>query len=57
VLTQVDWTAVAALAPGLFCGSLAGPWVARRLPPAVLRWLVACAGLLLAVRLWLDPSG
>jgi uncharacterized protein len=57
VLTRVDWAAVAALALGLFAGSLAGPWVARRLPPAVLRWLVALTGLALAVRLWLDPAG
>jgi uncharacterized membrane protein YfcA len=57
VLTRVDWAAVAALAAGLFCGSLAGPWVARRLPPGVLRWLVALTGLALAIRLWLDPAG
>jgi len=57
VLTRVDWTAVAALALGLFAGSLVGPWVARRLPPAVLRWLVALTGLALAVRLWLNPAG
>ena len=57
VLTRVDWAAVAALAAGLFAGSLAGPWVARRLPPGVLRWLVALTGLALAVRLWLDPAG
>ena len=56
VLTRVDWTAVAALALGLFAGSLVGPWVARRLPPAVLRWLVALTGLALALRLWLDPA-
>jgi uncharacterized membrane protein YfcA len=57
VLTRVDWGAVAPLALGLFVGSLAGPWVARRMPPAVLRWLVALSGLALAVRLWLDPAG
>jgi uncharacterized membrane protein YfcA len=56
-LTHIDWAAVAALAAGLFAGSLAGPWVARRLPPAVLRWLVALTGLALAVHLWLDPAG
>ena len=57
VLTRVDWAAVAALAAGLFLGSLAGPWVARRLPPGVLRWLVALTGLALAIRLWLAPAG
>jgi uncharacterized protein len=55
--TRVDWAAVAPLALGLFAGSLAGPWVARRIPPAVLRWLVALSGLALAVHLWLDPAG
>jgi uncharacterized membrane protein YfcA len=57
VLTRVDWAAVAALACGVFVGSLAGPWVARRLPPAILRWLVAFTGLALAVHLWIDPVG
>jgi hypothetical protein len=57
VLTRVDWAAVAALAGGLFTGSLAGPWVARRLPPGLLRWLVAITGLALAVRLWINPTG
>jgi uncharacterized protein len=57
VLTRVDWAAVAPLALGVFAGSLAGPWVARHLPPAILRWLVALTGLALAVRLWLAPVG
>jgi uncharacterized membrane protein YfcA len=56
VLTNVDWAAAIALALGLFAGSLAGPQVARRLPPAILRWLVALAGLALAVHLWLSPA-
>lgn len=57
LITSVDWAAVAALALGLFVGSLAGPWVARRLPPAILRWLVALTGLALAVHLWVSPVG
>jgi uncharacterized membrane protein YfcA len=57
ILTHVDWAAAAALGAGMFAGSLVGPRVARRLPPAVLRWLVAVCGLALAVRLWLDPAG
>jgi hypothetical protein len=57
VLTRIDWPAVAALALGLFAGSLVGPWVARRLPPGILRWLVALTGLALAIRLWTDPAG
>jgi uncharacterized membrane protein YfcA len=57
LLTRVDWGAVAPLALGLFAGSLAGPWVARRLPARVLSWLVALSGLALAVHLWLSPPG
>lgn len=57
VLTRVDWAVVAALGSGLFAGSLAGPWVARRLPPGILRWLVALTGLALAARLWFTPAG
>jgi uncharacterized membrane protein YfcA len=56
VLGHVVWSAVAPLAAGLLLGSLVGPWVARRLPPTVLRWLVAITGLVLAVHLWLDPG-
>jgi uncharacterized protein len=57
LFAHVDWTAVAPLAAGTFLGSLAGPRVARRLPPGLLRWLVALTGLALAVRLWIDPAG
>ena len=57
LLTRVDWGVIAPLALGLFAGSLAGPWVARRLPARVLRWLVALSGLALAVHLWLDAAG
>ena len=51
VFAHVDWTAVAPLAAGTFTGSLIGPRVARRLPPGLLRWLVALTGLALAARL------
>ncbi len=57
IVTHVDWMAVGPLAAGLFAGSLAGPWVARRMPPALLRWLVALSGLALAIRLWIAPGG
>lgn len=53
VISPVDWTAVAPLAVGLFAGSTIGPKIARRLPPAILRWLVALLGLAFALRLWL----
>ena len=57
LFAHVDWSAVAPLAAGTFLGSLAGPRVARRLPPGLLRWLVALTGLALAVRLWIEPAG
>jgi uncharacterized protein len=56
ILSPVDWAAVAPLAAGLFVGSTIGPWVARRTPAAVLRWVIAAAGLGLAVHLWIDPA-
>ena len=54
-LGRVDWVAVAPLAVGLFAGSLVGPIVVRRVPAAAVRWAVGVLGLVLAVRLWLDP--
>jgi uncharacterized protein len=52
VTGPVDWTVVLPLAVGLFTGSLIGPRVARRVPAAILRWLVAVVGLSLAAWLW-----
>ena len=57
VVAHVDWAAVGPLAAGSLVGSLVGPWIARRIPPALLRWLVALTGLALAVRLWIVPAG
>jgi uncharacterized protein len=55
-LERVEWSAVIPLAAGLFAGSLIGPRLARRLPAALLRWLVALLGLALAVKLWIAPA-
>ena len=52
----VRWTAALPLAVGLLAGSLIGPSATRRVPPRVLRVLVACAGMGLAIRLWIVPS-
>jgi uncharacterized protein len=41
----VRWAFVVPLAVGLFVGGLAGPWIARRLPPGVFRLLIASCGL------------
>lgn len=56
VFEPVQWAAVIPLGIGLFAGSLIGPRVARRLPAALLRWLVAILGLALAVKLWIAPG-
>jgi uncharacterized membrane protein YfcA len=52
----VDWIAVLPLGLGMFIGSTLGPRVARRLPAALLRWLVALVGIGLAIQLWINPS-
>jgi len=52
----VAWTVVLPLAAGLFAGSLIGPKVARRVPAAILRWLVALVGLGLAAWLWANQA-
>ena len=56
VLAKVDWTVVAPLAAGMLAGSAIGPRIARRMPPGLLRWLVALTGLGFAVRLWLTAG-
>jgi len=52
IVARVDWAAAAPLAAGLLAGSTAGPWAARRLPPALIRWLAALSGIALAAWLW-----
>lgn len=52
VLAKVNWAVVAPLAIGMLTGSAIGPRIARRVPPGLLRWLVALTGLGFAVRLW-----
>lgn len=52
----VDWRAVAPLAVGLFAGSTVGPVIARRVPPTVVRWIVAALGIVLAIELWTRPN-
>jgi uncharacterized membrane protein YfcA len=53
---SVDWTAVAPLSVGMFVGSMLGPRVTRRMPAAVLRWLIALLGIALAIQLWLNSG-
>jgi uncharacterized protein len=51
VHAPVDWPAVPPLLAGCVVGGWLGPAVVRRVPPAVLRWVIGVAGLALAVRL------
>jgi len=55
VAAGVDWAVVAPLAAGMLAGSAIGPPIARRLPPGLLRWVVALLGLGLAA--WLAIGG
>jgi uncharacterized membrane protein YfcA len=50
-LHRIDWQAAVPLAIGMFAGSSIGPRVARRIPAAVLRWLVGLFGIGFAVQL------
>lgn len=55
-LANIDWAVVAPLAAGLLAGSALGPRLARRMPPGLLRLLVALMGLGFAARLWITGS-
>lgn len=48
---RVVWSVMWPVAIGAALGGLIGPRMARRLPPALLRLLIGCSGLLLAVYL------
>jgi uncharacterized membrane protein YfcA len=54
IFGPVHWTAVVPLALGFLVGGRLGPVVVRRAPAGILRVLIACAGLGLAVHLGLD---
>ncbi len=51
LFATVAWAAALPLAAGCLLGGLAGPWVVRRAPQALLRRLIALAGLGLALHL------
>lgn len=57
VFGTVVWSAALPLMAGLFVGNYAGPAIARRLPPQVLRVGIAVAGLALAVVLFVQAVG
>ncbi|HEX3795174.1 MAG TPA: sulfite exporter TauE/SafE family protein [Acidimicrobiales bacterium] len=52
----VNWRAAIPMAIGLLAGSMVGPSLTRRMPGTVVRVLVACCGLALAIRLWIVPA-
>ena len=54
--TTVDWSSVIPLAVGVFAGSRLGPAVTRRVPPGLMRWLIALVGLGLAIDLWVTRT-
>jgi hypothetical protein len=51
---SVDWAAAAPLSAGMFAGSTLGPPIIRKVPTAILRWLIALLGIALAIQLWLN---
>ena len=51
VRAPVEWVAVPPLLLGCVVGGWVGPAVVRRVPEALMRWVVGVAGLLLAARL------
>jgi uncharacterized membrane protein YfcA len=55
VFGPVRWVAALPLALGLLAGSRIGPSVTRRVPGGVIRVVAACAGLGLAIELWVFP--
>jgi uncharacterized protein len=55
--THVDWAAVPPLAAGSLIGGWIGPIVVRHAPVQPLRWLIALAGVGLAVKLGIQEYG
>jgi len=53
---SIDWGAAVPLGIGVFIGSRLGPEVTRRVPPDLMRVLIALVGLGLAVELWLNRA-
>jgi uncharacterized membrane protein YfcA len=51
LVADVDWTAVLLVALGSMVGGFLGARVGRRLPPAVLRGVIVCIGVVAIVKL------
>jgi uncharacterized membrane protein YfcA len=54
VLRHIDWQVTLPLGAGMLFGSMLGPAVARKVPPNVVRPVVAAIGFGLAIQLWLS---
>ncbi|SDP13901.1 hypothetical protein SAMN04515671_3026 [Nakamurella panacisegetis] len=54
VFADVRWAAVVPLGIGCVLGGRIGPAIVRRVPPTLMRTVIAVAGFALAVKLWLD---
>ena len=54
IFGPVRWSVVLPLGIGLFLGGRTGPVVARRLPPTLLRYGIAAAGIGVAIKLGID---
>ncbi len=54
IIAHIDWVTVPPLAAGLLLGGLIGPSVVRRVPVRPLRWVIALAGIGLAIHLGLQ---
>lgn len=54
VFGPVVWAAAIPLGVGCITGGFIGPKIARVMPPTLLRILIACAGVVLAIKLGLD---
>jgi uncharacterized membrane protein YfcA len=51
--TEVDWLAVALLAPATIVGGYAGARIARRIPPTILRSAIVAYAVVVAIVLFL----
>ena len=54
IFADVRWAAAIPLGVGCVLGGRIGPAIVRRVPPTLMRTVIAVAGFALAVKLWLD---
>ncbi len=53
LFAHVDWTAAIPLGIGCIIGGAIGPAIVRRVPPTLMRTVIAVAGFGLAIKLWM----